>query len=261
MRKVLKSGVSMTLGESRAWVLAAVVVLLAVGLSAGQRPIGENKYKAQEIDEVTGVPVLMEHLPKYEAIGRKAVFAKDLAGLEAALGDRPELDLIDFMAGTEAVTAPYDAGKLLIVEYSSPQLSAEADAKFQQAAAENPGLDYKRTGNYNIIVFDVTDRAAADSLIDQVKYEKSIQWLGEPPPKKKGVTVPQMAGVLFSSLIILVVGGALALVAGAVPGFLYYRVMLGRRAKLPTFSDAGGLTRLNLDGFTPEILPERLLGE
>jgi hypothetical protein len=28
---------------------------------------------------------------------------------------------------------------------------------------------------------------------------------------------------------------------------------------MPTFTDAGGMTRLNLDGFTPDIIPDRLL--
>lgn len=240
------------------------MVVLAAVAAAGQRPVGENKYQAQEIDESTGIPVLMEHLPNYDAIAGKAVFARDLVTLKAALGDRPELELIDFTAGTEAVTAPYDAGKLLIVEYSSPQLSAEADAKFQQAAAGNPALAYRRTGNYNAIVFDVSDRAAADALLDQVHYQKQIQWLGENPFDQIGkerAFIIQTESLFVSTLLVIGAGIGMAIVGGLLIGLLYFLHTEKRRRGMAAFSDAGGMTRLNLDGFTPEILPERLLGE
>jgi hypothetical protein len=47
--------------------------------------------------------------------------------LRQALGSREVFDLIDFEGGTEAVAAPYEAGKLLIVEYNTPQGSIETD--------------------------------------------------------------------------------------------------------------------------------------
>ncbi|MBV9241901.1 MAG: hypothetical protein JO314_07830 [Acidobacteria bacterium] len=238
-----------------------VAVLMAAVFGLGQTQGPENKYRSQEIDESNGIPVLMEHLPNYDSVANRAAFAKNLPTLKAALGDRPELGLIDFSAGTEAATAPYPAGKLLIIEYSSPQASADADEKFQQVVAGHSSLAYRRIGNYNVFVFDVTDPAAANALLDQVKYEKDVQWLGDAPkPPRRGVSVPQMANVLFSSILWLIGGGLLALTGGAFVGYLYYRRMVKRRAEMATFSDAGGMTRLNLDGFTPEVSHDRLLG-
>jgi hypothetical protein len=249
--------------EVKTVVLVVVAMLLGVAVSFAQTKEPENKYKSQEISESDGIPVLMKHLPDYDSVASRAVFAKDLPTLKAALGERPELDLIDFAAGTEAVTAPYAAGKLLVIEYSSPQASADADAAFQQAAAANSTIAYRRVGNYNVLVFDVTDTAAANALIDQVHYEKQVQWLGQNPAQqqKHGVSVPQMANVLLSSVMWLVGGGVLALLGGAFAGYLYYRRKVRRRVEMATFSDAGGMTRLNLDGLTPEVLPDRLLRE
>ena len=99
------------------------------------------------------------------------------------MGNRPVLELIDFEAGTEAVTAKYDAGKLLIVEYLTPQGSVDADNKIKQKLAEEQDsqIFYRRIGNYNAFVFDGNDKTAAKALLDQVKYEKEIQWLGYNP--------------------------------------------------------------------------------
>jgi len=86
--------------------------------------------------------------------------------------------------GTEAVVAPYDAGTLLIVEYPTPQGSVDTDGRLS-AFLSGPGQDsrtvYRRIGNYNALVFDASDTSAASALLDQVKYKKNIQWLGENP--------------------------------------------------------------------------------
>jgi hypothetical protein len=230
-------------------VLAAAAVLLAVVACFAQVQDGDT-------------PALMLHLPDYDQAVKNAGYATGSQALKHYLGQRPELDLIDFAGGTEAVTAPYTAGKLLIVEYSTPEAAADADAKFREVASGRSDMLYRRIGNYAAIVFDVTDAAAANALLDQVHYEKDVQWLGDPPAKPtRGVSVPQMASVLFSSVLWLVGCGVVALAGGGIAGWLYWRRVKQRRAAMSTFTDAGGITRLNLDGLTPEILPEKLLGE
>src|SRR2546423_1599158 len=108
-KKVLESGLPVMSRGIKTWVLA-MVLAAACGVF-GQQATPENKYKAQEITEQGGVPVLLEHLPEFESIRDKALFAKDLRTLKATVGDRPELNIIDFTGGTEAVTAAYDAGR------------------------------------------------------------------------------------------------------------------------------------------------------
>ena len=247
----------------RLGVFAVAAMLLVAAVSFAQTKEPENKYKSQEISESDGVPVLMKHLPDYDSVASQAVFAKDLPTLRAALGERPELETIDLSAGTEAVTAPYPAGKLLIIEYGSPQGSTDADAKFQEAIAGNSSIVYRRIGNYNALVFDATNSSAANALLDQVKYEKNIQWLGKNPfrisPEK--AFIMQTEDLFVSTLEIM--GGCivLAILGGLLVGFVYYLLLQKKRAGMAAFTDAGGMTRLNLDGFTPDILPDRLLGE
>jgi len=111
--------------------LAAILLACTISLTAVGQSNSSIPYKAQEVSEKDGIPVLIKHLPDWEVVRGRATFAHSVGELKAALGDRPLLDLIDFSAGTEAVTVPYDAGKLLIIEYSSPQASVEADAANQ----------------------------------------------------------------------------------------------------------------------------------
>lgn len=207
----------------------------------------------------------MMHLPDWDNVRGQAKYAKNVADLKAVLGERPVLDLIDFDAGAEAAAASYPAGKLLIVEFPTPQASIESDADFTAALATSGDARtvYRRIGNYNAFVFDVSDTAAANALLDQVKYEKEIQWLGKNPflitPERAFVL--QTADLFFSTVMVILIGIGLSVIGGLVAGYLYFRFRDRRRAALPTFTDAGGMTRLNLDGFTPDILHERLLGK
>lgn len=59
----------------------------------------------------------------------------------------------------------------------------------------------------------------------------------------------------------ILIGIGIAITAGLIVGITYFMLRVRRRAEMKTFTDAGGMTRLNLDGYTPEILPERLLGD
>ncbi len=224
------------------------------------------KYKSQEVSEEDGIPVLIKHLPDWESRRDKVTFATNATELNAGLGERPILSLIDFRAGTEAVAAQYDAGKLLIVEYASPQGSVDADAKFTEALANDPQAAttaYRRIGNYNAFVFDAANISAANALLDEVKYEKQIHWLGDNPfilsPERAFILTT--ADIFFSTVLVIVMGIGLSIVGGLVVGFVYFMLRNRRRAAMTAYTDAGGMTRLNLDGFTPDIVPDRLLGE
>jgi len=46
---------------------------------------------------------------------------------------------------------------------------------------------------------------------------------------------------------------------GIIAGFVYFNYSKKRRDTLTAFSDAGGMTRLNLDELTPDVTPDRLL--
>ncbi len=248
----------------RRLILSVFLILTATVLGLSQQ---SNPYKSQEISDVDGIPVLIKHLPDWESAKPRSTFAHNVASLTTALGDRPVFDLIDFSSGTEAVTAPYDAGKLLIVEYSTPQASIDADTKINQRLAElgpNSAIVYRRIGNYNTFIFDVSDPAAANLLIDQIKYEKNVQWLGDDPfllRRAERAFINTTSDIFVSTLLWIVLGLGIAIVTGIAGGFLFYNRRVYKRSLVPNFTDAGGMTRLNLDGFTPDIAPKRLLGE
>ena len=98
----------------------------------------QTAVKSQEVSESDGLPVLIKHLPDWENERSAAVFINNTADLKKVFGERSLLDTIDFKGGTEAVAAPYPKGKLLIVEYATPQGSADADNLIHQKLAESP---------------------------------------------------------------------------------------------------------------------------
>lgn len=211
------------------------------------------QYKSQEVSEADGIPVLVKHLPDWESVKDQARITDSLADVRAWLGQRPVLDAIDLSGGAEAATAMYPAGKLLLLEYPTPQMSSAADAVIIDKLTNEPSsppILYKRIGNYNVLVFDAADSTAAEALIAKIKYEKSVQWLGDDPflvGKIERYLVGTSADMLISTAIFITLGLATAVVIGIFGGFVVYRMREQRRTEWHAFSDAGGLTRLNLD--------------
>lgn len=229
------------------------LLLAAATLSFAQSPTG-----SQEVSEDDGVPVILKHLPRWEEVKSDAKFIGNARELKAAVGERSVVDAIEFMGGTEAATAKYPQGQLLIVEYANPQAATDADTKLTQKIAATPptGTVYRRIGNYAAFVFDVVDDAAAHALLDQVKYEKSVQWLDKDPyylKKLEKVFVYTTTNMLVGSVIV-VVGGVLgSTILGLIIGYIYFRISSKKRLAWTAYSDAGGLTRLNLDELSEPI--------
>ncbi len=244
-------------------VLIFVSFLFIFTVSAQQN--ASTQIKSQEVSDVDGIPVLIKHLPDWENTRNGASLITNADELKNALGERPVFDSIEFIGGTEAVTAPYPQGKLLIVEYPTPQASADIDNKVKQKLSEiqsNPPVFYRRIGNYNVFLFDGTDEAAANALFDQIKYEKTVQWLGEDPnflKKAERAIVIGTADLFLSTATVIMLGLGFALLTGIIVGLVFFRIREHQRASIKEFSDAGGMIRLNLDKLTPDISPNKLL--
>jgi hypothetical protein len=245
-------------GGSSAYLLLLAAMLFSAVNAAGQ----EAPAKSQEIAESDGLPVLVKHLPDWERVNGTATFATNKDDLKRAIGDRPVLDALNFEAGTEAVTAPYEEGKLLIVEFATPQGSAEADALVRQKLAQSPTdppVVYRRIGNYNAFVFDAADESAASELLDQVKYEKRVQWLGENPfefRRMERAFVYTFRDLFIATVLWIILGMGGSILVGIGVGYVYFVVREKQRARQSRFSDAGGLTRLNLDDLSEPIFPK-----
>jgi len=228
-------------------VLIAFAVLAPLSIRA--------QYKSLEIDDTDGVPVIVKHLPEWQAVKHRAKLTNSVADLKQTLGTRPVLDAIEMSAGAEAVTADYPSGRLVLIEQHTPQFASANDAAINAKLAEtgDKSIVYRRIGNYNALIFDVSDPAAAESLLGEIKYQKAVQWLGEDPffvDKVERYLVGSTGDVLVSTAMFIVFSLVGAIAVGALGGYIYFMKREQRRLARGVFSDAGGLTRLNLDELT-----------
>ncbi len=218
--------------------------------------------KSQEVSEVDGIPVLIKHLPNWEQVRESARLATTNDELKAVIGDRPALTVIDISGGTEAAIANYEVGTFVIIEFMTPQAATYANDIYRRHVTEfpqQPPVVYRRVGNYSVFVFDANDSAAAAALIDQVKYEKSVQWLGEDPfyqQRLERYVAVMSRDVALSTLVWAGAIGGSAILIGIVIGFLFFRFREKTRLARTAYSDAGGLTRLNLDDLSEAGTPE-----
>lgn len=217
------------------------------------------------------IPFLIKHLPDWETAQDRATYAISLPILQEAAGQQPIFEAINFNQGAEAVIADYDASRLVVVEYATPQIAAERDAaltaRLQELRAQGQPVPsaYRRVGNYSVFVFNAPDETAAAKLIDSVKYEQSIQWLGENPllwaRAEKQHTRQAVSLILGIARTIGFFVAACLGIGGIFGGIFFLRRRAQQRAvQDEAYSDAGGMLRLNIDELTPETDPAKLLG-
>jgi len=222
---------------------------------------------AANLDNGDGdIPVLVKHLPNWEAAQRDVVYAVSQASLLGSIPNQPILKELTFEGGTEAVVARYGQSELLIVEFTTPQFSIENDqriwTKFSELKSQGQPtpIAYRRVGNYSVFVLDAPDEKTANALVDQVRYEQVVQWLGDDPhlaERLQRYLTQTSAGVLMAVLKSSGLSLIICFGAGTLFGALLFR---RRRAQQAAFySDAGGSTRLNLDALTGANNSQRLL--
>jgi hypothetical protein len=247
-------------------VFLSSIVFLSFLFSASYSLIAQQPAaKSIEVSDEDGVPVLVKHLPQWETVRARAVLTSDLQSLKNAVGQQPVLEQIEFIPATEAVTAPYDAGRLVIIEYPSPQWSTEMDNRVTRYSSENGGgFAYRRIGNYNAFVFDPASAEAAAALLDQIKYEKNIQWLGRDPFAQNRAErhfVVTTSDIFLSTVLVIILGMVISIIGGLIAGAVFFMLRERRRAGMSEYSDAGGMTRLNLDSLTPNLYPRNFLND
>jgi len=214
------------------------------------------------------VPVLVKHLPNWPAAAARASYAVSLKGLKGLVPNQLSLDAVDFEGGTEAVTANYGLSQLVIVEFTTPQFAGDNDrrivAKIQELKTQSQPVPtaYRRVGNYSVFVFNAPDEKTANELIDQVKYEQVVQWLGDDPYLYERIQryfVQKTAGVVIAVLESSGLSLLLCLSVGGLFGALLFRRRRARQRGAEAYSDAGGMVRLNLDEISEGSDASRLL--
>ena len=217
------------------------------------------------------IPVLVKHLPNWELVQPHALYVVTFGGLKYLFPQHRLLEAIAFDSGPEAVKAHYDAGELLIIEFNTPQISADNERAIatrinELKATGEPATmlpsAYRRVGNYLVFVFDAPSEAVANELIDQVKYQQVVQWLGSDPYAYERAT-REFTETTLGVFVSVVKASGLALVSCiALGGFLGALLFTRRRAQkrnAEAYSDAGGMVRLNLDEMSREPDAARLL--
>ena len=212
------------------------------------------------------IPVLVKHLPNWESVQNRVAYAVSSKDLVGAVANQAILKEVSFDGGTEAVIANYGQSQLVIIEFTTPQFSIDNDQRIWTRIAElkakgEPGpTAYRRVGNYSVFVFNAPDEKTANALVEQVKYEQVVQWLGDDPhlaERLQRYFTQTSAGVLVAVLKSSGLSLVLCLAIGGLIGAMLFR---HRRAqKAAAYSDAGGSIRLNLDELTEPVKTGRLL--
>jgi hypothetical protein len=211
------------------------------------------------------VPVLLKHLPDWINAKTRSSYVTSGAALNAIVS-QPVLAAISFDGGAEGVVANYGQSQLLIIEFTTPQFSIDNDQRIWtkidelKKSGEPVPTAYRRVGNYSVFVFNAPDEKTANALIDQVKYEQVVQWLGDDPHMAERLQryfTQTSAGVLVAVLKSSGLSLLFCLGAGALIGTMMFRHRRAQRAA--AYSDAGGSVRLNLDDLTGPVASRNLL--
>jgi len=225
---------------------------------------------SQGLDNGEGdIPALIKHLPDPEVAQKTAIYLHSFANLDELGIQQPVFSAIEPAGNADAAFASYAPSKVLIIEFNTPQLATENDQRIVARIHELWKLGqlapaaYRRVGNYSVFVFDAPDEQTAKQLIDQVKYEQVVQWLGDNPNIFKEAQ-KRYINTTLGVLVAVLKASGFALITCLGMGGLFGALLFSyRRAqqKDVAYSDAGGMLRLNLDEMTPQTNPARLLRE
>jgi hypothetical protein len=217
---------------------------------------------SETLDKGEGdIPALIKHFPDPEEAQRNAIYLNSIDSLDSFGLQQPVLSAVRGDGNADAALATLGSSKVLIVEFNTPQLATENDQRIVARIQELWKLGqpsptaYRRVGNYSVFVFDAPDEQTAKQLIDQVKYEQVVSWLGENPNilrKAQERYVNTTLGVLVTVLTASGYALITCLGVGGLVGALLFSYRRSQHKAVTAYSDAGGMLRLNLDELTSD---------
>ena len=238
-------------------------VVRVSSLKPGANPTNLNllaQSLSETLDKGDGdIPVLIKHLPNPEEAQKNAVYLSSFDTLSTLAPQQPVLSAVKAGGNGDAALATIGTSKILVVEFNTPQLATENDQRIIARIHELWNLGqpaptaYKRVGNYSVFVFDAPNEQTAKQLIEQVKYEQVVSWLGDNPnilreaeERYINTTLGVLVAVLKASGYALV--GCFGI--GGLIGALLFTYRRSQQKAVTAYSDAGGMLRLNLDELT-----------
>ena len=243
----------------------AYVVISASGLPPKSEVVLDfARQFAETLDKGEGdIPPLVKHLPGWQSGNLRSLYAVSATGLKANVPNQPVFDAISFEGGVEAASASYGASRLVIIEFNTPQLATDNTArilaKIQELRSQGQAAPtvYRRVGNYAVFVFDAPTPEAANQLIDQVRYQQVVQWLGENPFSLEKAT-REFTETTLGVFVSVVKASGLALVTCLAVGGCSVRCCLERDERSSireAYADSDAMLRLNLDELTWNPIP------
>lgn len=228
----------------------------SANLSELARSIGEK------LDKGEGeIPALVKHFPEPDTAQKNAIYLNSVDTLDGFEFQQPVLSAVRAGGNADAALATLGSGKVLIVEFHTPQLATENDQRIIARIQELWKLGqaapsaYRRVGNYSVFVFDAPDEQTAKQLIDQVKYEQVVSWLGENPNILRQAQ-ERYVNTTLGVLVTVLKASGYALIAclgfGGLIGGLLFSYRRSQQKAVTAYSDAGGMLRLNLDELTSD---------
>lgn len=222
---------------------------------------------SDSLDKGAGeIPVLVKHLPAWQQA--QVLYAVNNETLKKMFSNQAVLEVVSFEGGAEAAAAEYGPQKLVVIEFNTASLATDNDqrikAKLQELSTQGQPMPtaYRRVGNYAVFVFDAPSAEAANQLIDQVKYQQVVQWLGQNPFSYEQAT-REFTETTLGVLVSVVQTSGLALVGclavGGLFGALLFRSRRAQQRAREAYADSDAMLRLNIDELTPENDPARLL--
>jgi hypothetical protein len=221
-------------------------------------------------------PRLLEDLPQPSIIAGSQRYFLGPESLNAYV-ERGR-DMFGFAGDAEAVMAEYHTGprkpadqnnapahssqsspmKLVIIEYKTPQFAYDAMERATSyvnslGEDERGRIIVKREGNFIVEAVSFQDREATQALVDSIKYPYSVKWLHDPRrPLRDPFRMQKAAQMLISTFGLL---GVLLLIVFVVGSIFGTAIFLKRRKRQKeSFSDAGGMVRLDLEPFEATLL-------
>jgi hypothetical protein len=238
-----------------------------VGLIEGGTPDSRRAAATELVGRIGQQPVRAPFARVLPADGRVAGSERYVASFDGLRRLRPDLsdDVYRLGAGgADAVLADYTQSggalvRLLVVQYQTPQLAADAERSLQAYYAALPAdvkahRVFRREGNYLVEATGVTDVDAATAVSKAVKYDVSIKMLEGPDPVSvRSLTdeAQKAAAVFLNSFAIVGLCFLMAVGLGLVVGSVIFQRR--RRASAEVFSDAGGMTHLDLGPVAPRL--------
>src|ERR1043165_550839 len=243
-----------------------VTVTTYKGRASSPNLIALAQALSEPIDKGDGeIPVLIKHLPNSDEAQKNAVYLNSFTTLESLVPQRPVYTAVQGTGNADAAFATVGSSKVLLVEFNTPQLATENDQRIITRIHELWNLGqpaptaYRRVGNYSVFVFDAPDAQTANQLIDQVKYEQVVSWLGDNPNILRRAQERYIDTTLGVLVAVLKASGYAAIACfgiGGVIGGLLFTYRRKQQRAVTAYSDAGGMMRLNLDEMTAD-LPDR----